>query len=363
MSLSRKPTMHDVARIAGVGTMTVSRVLNSSAGVSPKTAKKVHQAIEKLGYRPNEMARALRGLKSRAIGVIVPYLSDPFFATCAHAIHTVAKQHGYSVLLTTSDEDGKTEFDEALQMLQRHVEGLIVIPADAEHSRLLQSEFAKTSIVAIDRPIRSSLIDSVMVQNKTGSVNAVEHLIGHGHKRIFFAGLSKKLFTIRARFDGYRRAVQDAGLEANASFTCTSRETTLKIVREVLAAKQPPTAIFTSNALTTRYVLQALGELGVNVPEEIAIVAFDDFELAEVLQPTLTVVRQPAQQMGRVAAEILFAHIARNNGQEDGSDTDDDLETGKRIVLPVELILRRSCGCEAATHHYHIAKEAREIPC
>ena len=189
MSLSRKPTMHDVARIAGVGTMTVSRVLNSSAGVSPKTAKKVHQAIEKLGYRPNEMARALRGLKSRAIGVIVPYLSDPFFATCAHAIHKVAKQHGYSVLLTTSDEDGKTEFDEALQMLQRHVEGMIVIPAEAEHSRLLAPDFAKTSIVAIDRPIRSSLIDSVLVQNKTGSLRAVEHLIGHGHRNIFFCRL------------------------------------------------------------------------------------------------------------------------------------------------------------------------------
>jgi LacI family transcriptional regulator len=355
--------MHDVARIAGVGTMTVSRVLNSSAGVSPKTAKKVHQAIEKLGYRPNEMARALRGLKSRAIGVIVPYLSDPFFATCAHAIHTVAKQHGYSVLLTTSDEDGKTEFEEALQMLQRHVEGLIVIPADGEHSRLLQAEFAKTSIVAIDRPIRSSLIDSVMVQNKTGSINAVEHLIGHGHERIFFAGLSKKLFTIRARFEGYRRAMQDAGLETSASFACTSRETTLRIVREALASKHPPTAIFTSNALTTRYVLQATGELGVSVPEDVAIVAFDDFELAEVLQPTLTVVRQPAQQMGRVAAEILFAHISRSNGHAPALGTDDGPETGKRIVLPVELILRRSCGCESASRHYHAINEARQVPC
>jgi LacI family transcriptional regulator len=363
MSLSRKPTMHDVARIAGVGTMTVSRVLNSSAGVSPKTAKKVHQAIEKLGYRPNEMARALRGLKSRAIGVIVPYLSDPFFATCAHAIHQVAKQHGYSVLLTTSDEDGKTEFDEALQMLQRHVEGMIVIPAEAEHSRLLAPDFAKTSIVVIDRPIRSPLIDSVLVQNKTGSLRAVEHLIGHGHKNIFFAGLSKKLFTIRSRYEGYRRAMQNAGLELNASFSCTSRQITLEVMRKAFAGKAPPTAVYTSNDLTTRYVLQALGDLCLKVPDQIAIIGFDDFELAEVLQPTLTVVRQPAQKVGRVAAELLFAHILKDGAQDADDESEQGPESGKRIVLPVELIIRRSCGCETASQTYPAPVEAREVPC
>jgi LacI family transcriptional regulator len=363
--------MHDVARIAGVGTMTVSRVLNSSAGVSPKTARKVHQAIEKLGYRPNEMARALRGLKSRAIGVIVPYLSDPFFAACAHAIHKVAKQHGYSVLLTTSDEDGQTEFDEALQMLQRHVEGLLVIPADAEHSRLLHPEFAKTSIVALDRPIRSSLIDSVLVQNKTGSIRAVEHLIGHGHKSIFFAGLSKKLFTIRSRYEGYRRAMQNAGLEVQASFACTSREATLKVVREAFAGKHPPTAIYTSNDLTTRYVLQALGDMNLTVPDDVALVGFDDFELAEVLQPTLTVVRQQAAQVGRVAAELLFAQILKNDETEEedvrdagrGNTEEHPQESGRRIVLPVELIIRRSCGCGAPVTSKHPSKEAHEVQC
>jgi LacI family transcriptional regulator len=363
--------MHDVARIAGVGTMTVSRVLNSSAGVSPKTARKVHQAIEKLGYRPNEMARALRGLKSRAIGVIVPYLSDPFFAACAHAIHTVAKQHGYSVLLTTSDEDGQTEFDEALQMLQRHVEGLLVIPADAEHSRLLHAEFAKTSIVALDRPIRSTLIDSVVVQNKTGSIRAVEHLIGHGHKNILFTGLSRKLFTIRSRYEGYRRAMQNAGLELNASFACTSRQATLRTIREAFTGDRPPTAIFTSNDLTTRYVLQALGDLNLQVPDQVAIIGFDDFELAEVLQPTLTVVRQHAAQVGRVAAELLFAHILRNNDPETsevkdagrGNSEEKAPEVGRRIVLPVELVIRRSCGCQPASTQHHLLAEPEKIEC
>ena len=343
MPLSRKPTMHDVARIAGVGTMTVSRVLNSSASVAPKTAKKVQQAIEKLGYRPNEMARALRGHKSRAIGVIAPYLSDPFFATCAHAIHTVAKQHGYSVLVTTSDEDPNTEFDEALLMLQRHVDGLLIIPAEAERSRLLQSEFARTNIVALDRPIRSPLIDSVLVQNKSGSIRAVEHLIAHGHKNILFAGLSRKLFTIRSRFEGYRRAMQAAGLELNACFGCTSREATLEAIRDTFTGEKRATAVFCSNNLTTRFVLQALGEIGLKIPDDVAMVGFDDFELAEVLQPTLTVVRQPAQEVGRVAADLLFAQIKQEKVSEGG----------KVIVLPVELVVRHSCGCGSAMPFNH----------
>src|ERR1700728_2093429 len=108
--MDRKPTMNDVARVAGVGTMTVSRVLNASAHVSEETAARVYRAIDKLGYRPNETARALRGLKSRTVGIIVPYLYDPFFATCAHAINTVAKEKGYSVILTTSNEDPETEY-------------------------------------------------------------------------------------------------------------------------------------------------------------------------------------------------------------------------------------------------------------
>src|SRR6201986_2692128 len=134
--MERKPTMNDVARIAGVGTMTVSRVLNGSANVAEDTAKRVYRAIEKLGYRPNEMARALRSLKSRTIGLIVPYLYDPFFAACAHAVNIVAREHGYSVILTTSNEDPATEFAEAQFMLQRHVEGLLLIPADIRRSRV-----------------------------------------------------------------------------------------------------------------------------------------------------------------------------------------------------------------------------------
>ncbi|HVW77793.1 MAG TPA: LacI family DNA-binding transcriptional regulator [Alloacidobacterium sp.] len=336
--MERKPTMNDVARVAGVGTMTVSRVLNGSANVAEETAKRVYRAIEKLGYRPNEMARALRNFKSRTIGLIVPYLFDPFFATCAHAVNTVAREHGYSVILTTSQDDPATEYNEAQSMLQRHVEGLLIIPADIRKSRVNQAEFNGTHIVTLDRPVHDARLDSVQVQNQSGAKRAVQHLIQeHGHSRISFLGFNRSLYTVRARFEGYRRAMQENGLEPMATFDCSSEKTTSDIIDGQLQGENPVTAFFTANNVTTRYALHALLEKGVRVPEEVALVGFDDFELADILHPKLTVVRQPASELGRVAANVLFERIKRDEFPEEGN----------RIVLPVELVVRRSCGCDS----------------
>jgi LacI family transcriptional regulator len=331
--------MSDVARLASVGTMTVSRVLNGTVPVSTETAQRVQTAIAQLHYRPNQLARAFRGRESRSIGLIIPYLYDPFFANCAHAVTTVAKEHGYSVIITTSDEDPDTEFAEAEQMLERHVDGLVVIPARFRQSRLTRALFGKTPVVAFDRPVPDPAVDVVLVQNKTGSRRAVEHLIEHGHSRIAFMGLSRTLYTINARFLGYRRALQEADLQENSFFGCDSQEDTLRALQEKLKAPNAPTAIFTSNTLATRYVLSALLTLGVRIPNDLAFVGFDDFELAESNSPPLTVVRQPAQEMGRVATNLLLDRIARGEVPQ----------SGNKIVLPVEIVLRRSCGCKYKT--------------
>jgi LacI family transcriptional regulator len=307
----RKPTMSDVARLAGVGTMTVSRVLSGTVPVSAETAKRVQTAIDQLNYRPNQLARAFRGQRSRTIGLIIPYLYDPFFSNCAHAVTTVAREHGYSVIITTSNEDPDTEYLEAEQMLQRHVDGLMVIPARFRQSRLTRAFFGKTPVVAFDRPVSDPALDVVLVQNIAGSRRIVEHLIEHGHQRIAFMGLSRSLFTINSRFLGYRRALHDAGLQEDAFFGCDSEEDTLR----------------------------ALQELGVRMPNDIAFAGFDDFDMAEFTSPSLTVVRQPAQEMGRVATSLLFDRITRGELPQ----------TGNRIVLPVEIVLRRSCGCKHRT--------------
>lgn len=328
--------MSDVARLAGVGTMTVSRVLSGTVPVSEETARRVHTAIEQLKYRPNELARAFRGQKSRTIGLIIPYLYDQFFANCAQAVAMVARERGYSVLITTSNEDPDTEYAEAEQMLQRHVDGLVAIPAPNRESRLSRALFGKTPVVVFDRPVSDPALDVVLVQNTVGAKRMTEHLIEHGHQRIAFMGLSRSLFTINARFLGYRRAVQDAGLQETVFFGCESQEGTHRALEQMLSGPDAPTAIFASNNLSTRYVLSGLVHLGVKVPGEVAFAGFDDFDLAECTFPSLTVVRQPAQEMGRVATNLLFDRIARGELPQ----------TGNRIVLPVELVLRRSCGCK-----------------
>jgi LacI family transcriptional regulator len=331
--------MSDVARLAGVGTMTVSRVISGTVPVSADTALRVRTAINQLKYRPNELARAFRGHQSRTIGLIIPYLYDPFFANCAHAVTTVAKEHGYSVIITTSNEDADTEYVGVEQMLQRHVDGLVVIPARFRDSRLNRALFGKTPVVVFDRPVADPGLDVVLVQNTSGSRRIVEHLIEHGHKHIGLMGLSRSLFTINARFLGYRRALHDAGLRENSFFGCESQAETLRTLQERLKGTDALTAIFTSNTLATRCVLSSLMHLGVRIPNDVALVGFDDFDLADVTSPPLTVVRQPAQEMGRVAASLLFDRIARGELPQ----------AGNRIVLPVEIVLRRSCGCKHRT--------------
>jgi LacI family transcriptional regulator len=336
---TRKPTMSDVARLAGVGTMTVSRVLNGTAHVSEETARRVQTAIDQLKYRPNELARAFRGQRSHTIGLILPYLYDSFFANCAHAVTTVAKEHGYSVIITTSNEDPDAEYVEVEQMLQWHVDGMVIIPARFRQSRLSRSLFGKTPVVIFDRPVLDPAFDVVLVQNTAGSRRMVEHLMEHGHQRIGFMGFSRDVFTINARFLGYRHAMQEAGLPEDAFFGSDSQEDTLQAIKDKLHGPHAPTAFFAANTLTTHHVLASLQNMGVKIPGDLALAGFDDFDLADLTSPPLTVVRQPTQEMGRVATNQLFDRITRGELPQ----------TGNRIVLPVEIVLRRSCGCKIRT--------------
>lgn len=338
--MTRKPTIKDVARLAGVGPMTVSRLLNGSAHVSDDAGRRIRSAVQTLGYRPNEMARALRGQKSRTIGIIVPYLYDPFFAMCAHAINTVARENGYSVILTTSNEDAETEYTEAQLMLRRHVDGLAVIPANEGSSRLSLPEFEGTPIVAIDRPIKDERCCSVLVENRAGVELAIAHLIStHGHRRIAFAALNQHLYTFRTRLEGYHRAMRRAGLKPLPMLACPTQEVASVVLLDALRGPHPPTAIFTANGLTTRYALSALLDAGIRIPADLALAAFDDFDMADVLKPRLSVVRQPAQELGRVAANLLFDSLA----------SAEPSRSAAKVVLPVQWVARNSCGCSAST--------------
>ncbi len=327
--------MQDVAKLAGVATMTVSRVLNNSAPVNQETRQKVDQAIKTLNYRPNPFARSLRREKSNSIGIIVPNFYDPFFANCAHAISLVAKKHHYSVSVATSEEDSKIEFAEASLMASNRVDGLAVIPAALGKSRLNRAEFRTTQIVTLDRPIQGLRFNSVLVENQQGSAAAVKHLMGHGFKKIVYLGLSERLYTINARYQGYRTALLQAGLAPDPYFTCATQEETLSAIRKTLASRKTPAAFFMSNNLVMRHALHALALLNLRIPDDVAVIGFDDFEMADIFNPAITVVRQPALELGNVAAELLFSRIHDKNGSQ----------SGQQIVLPVEMIVRQSCGC------------------
>ena len=331
--MTRPVRMSDVAKLAQVGTMTVSRVLKGNVRVSDETKSRVLDAVAKLNYQPNEVARSLREQRTHQLGIIVPNLHDPFFAVCAQSISMVAKQHSYSTLITTSDEDPKTELMEAKRMLRRHIEGLIIIPARGK-TLLSDPEFAHTPIVTLDRPVLGSPFDCVVVENKNGSQMGVQHLIEHRHRRITCLGLTLELWTMKQRLNGYSAAMTAAGLKTDFCVVTESQQDMLQAVRALLHRRYPPTAFFCSNNLTMRNTLHALSTLKVRVPEEIAIIGFDDFDMADIFHPAITVVRQPGDAMGRIGAELLFSRLATSKRQE----------KPKLIVLPVELVVRRSCG-------------------
>ena len=328
--------MSDVARLAGVSTMSVSRVLNENPNVTDSMRQKVFAAIEQLRYQPNELARSLREKRTRQIGVIVPYLFDPFFAICAHAISTVAKQHAYTVVLSTSNENPQDEFEEASRMLRRNVEGLIIIPThpSGQASMLLASEFERMPIVTLDRPVEGSRFDSILVQNERGAETGINHLLSLGHKRIAYVGLTDHLYTMNMRHRGYTAAMKAANLPPQAIFVSDTLEGSMEAMRSLLATRTPPTAIFTANNLLTRHVLQSLQALGRHPPKPIALVGFDDFDTASLLRPGVTVVRQPSELLGQTAAEVLFTRLMQT----------DRVKPGRRKVLPVQLIVRGSCG-------------------
>ncbi len=334
--MAKSARMSDVAQLAGVSIMTVSRVLNGSANVTDSLRERVFAAIEKLQYQRNELARSLREQRSRQIGVVLPYLFDPFFATCAHVIGAVAKRHSYSVVLSTSDGDPATEYAEASRMLRRNVEGLIVIPAhiQTEDSPLLAHEFARMPIVTLDRPIDGSGFDSLLVENEEGAKLGTNHLISLGHKKIAYVGLTDDQYTMHKRHLGYSGAMRAAGLKETAVICTSELEDALRKIQRLCSGRNRPTALICGNNLTTRHVLHALQMLGISLPDEMALVGFDDFETADLLRPAITVVRQPVELLGRTAADVLFGRLEEPHKPRAGSHT----------VLPVELIVRGSCG-------------------
>jgi LacI family transcriptional regulator len=324
-----RPTMKDVAARAGVGLKTVSRVVNGEPGVTPDTERRVQEAIDALGFRRNDSARVLRKGRTASIGLVLEDLADPFYGPLSRAVEEVARAHGALLINGSSAEDADREQELALALCARRVDGLVVIPAGDDHRYLEPEIRAGVATVFVDRPAGKIDADVVLSDSYGGARDGVTHLIAHGHRRIGFIGDMPRIHTAAERLRGYRAAMEDAGIaveEAWTSLGVTDPERVRRAAEEMLSGVDPVTAIFAGNNRVTVTVIRVLAEL----TRPVALVGFDDIELADLLHPGLTVVAQDSALLGRTAAERLFRQL------------DGTLLAPERIELPTRLITRGS---------------------
>ncbi len=334
----RPPTIVDVAQVARVGVMSVSRVINDHPSVKSSTRTRVMKAIEKIGYMPNDAARVLKGRTARTIALVVPDLSD-FFASCFHAVQRVASAHGYQTMVVATGKDIAVE-DSQLDSLRNHrMAGLLIVTSGSDGRRLKALQSSGVQVVALDRPVPGLAADAVLVENRDGAELGVRHLIEHGHKKIACVGFDSGSFTVRERIQGYKQAMRAADLQPLVNDNVNGLEAMQALVLRWTRGKDRPTAVFSIKRNSSIDLIQALHVNKIKIPHDIALVGFDDFELAEVLGTPLTVVRQSPIEIARAAAELLFRRIAdaqANQGEE--------LQP-RKMIFPAELVVRRSCGC------------------
>jgi len=322
--------MSDVARLAGVSIKTVSRVVNAEPGVHADTAERVLAAIERLGFRRNIGALNLRrGSSTGTIGLVLEDMANPFYSGLTRAAEEVARRFGRQVLTGSSDEDPGREREVSLEFCARRVDGLIVVPAGRQHGYLMPEIASGMPVVFVDRPPGDVVVDTVLVDNMAGTATAVGHLAAHGHRRIAFLGDAPTIFTAAERLRGFREGCATVGLPYDERLVAMGPHTAAGVVatlREMLGGTAPATAVITGNNRITVLALRAMA----GADRRPALVGFDDFELADLLDPPVSVVALDPGVLGKAAAELLFARL-------DGDDS-----PPRRIVLPVRLIPRGS---------------------
>jgi LacI family transcriptional regulator len=327
-----RPTMRDVAARAGVSLKTVSRAINAEAGVSAATAERVAQAIEELGFRRNDLARSLRqGRTSSTLGLVIEDAANPFYSAIAQAVERAAWERGYLLITASCEEDPAREQELVHSLLRRRVDALLLVPASRDHSYLARETADGTPIVFLDRPPRGIAADQVLLDNVGGARAATTHLLAHGHERIAFIGDYEQLYTTAERLVGFREAMEAARVPVREELVRTGSHDTdhaEAAVSELLALPEDrqATALFAANNRNTVGALRALR----GTRRRLALVGFDDFELADLLALPVTVVRHDSSRMGTHAAELAFERLAGPDGPP------------KRVVVPTELVVRGS---------------------
>jgi LacI family transcriptional regulator len=324
----------EVAQRAGVSVGTVSNVLNRPELVAPTTRKRVHRVIRELNFVRNESARQLRAGRSRTIGLIVLDVGNPFFTDVARGVEAAAEEAGLALMLASSDDQPAKEARYLSLFEEQRVQGVLITPVDITDARLAAIRRRGTPIVLVDQTSSSRGQCSVGVNDELGGRLAVEHLLAQGHKRLAFVGGPVTLHQVRNRLAGAQAAVDAAGkaslieLPTPALNVAGGRAAASELAG--LPRTRRPTAVFCANDLLALGVLQEMTSRSVRVPDDLAIVGYDDIEFAGAAAVPLSSVRQPREQLGRAAAELL---IEESSGQP---------HKHRHLVFDPELVVRRS---------------------
>lgn len=330
-------SLKEVADLAGVSVATVSRVLNGDDVVKSGTKDRVLSAIKKLNYSPNRVAQRLRSTRktSKLIGLLIPDIQNPFYVDVIRGIEAYAYENNAAVIIGNFSQDVKKEKLYLDILRSESVDGFIVAPSNEKDIHVKQLITDGFPIVCIDRGLKDVEADLVKVDNQQGVYNAIHHLIGLGHSRIGFITGNPSIPTSLERIAGYEQAMREHALPIDPAIVVGKKSDYVsgsELTTYLLDLENPPTALFTGNNLLTLGALEILNQRGIRIPEELALIGFDDVYWANSLNPPLTAIRQPGYAIGKKAMELLMQRIL------------DPERPMAHIILNTELMIRKSCG-------------------
>jgi DNA-binding LacI/PurR family transcriptional regulator len=328
-----KTTIYDVAKKAGVSISTVSRVINNTGRISEKTKKKVLEVMEVLQYQPSVVASALTGKRTRTIGLIIPDVANPFYAEIARSVEDRGRELGFNLLMCNSDNNPDTEEMYLSLLQQKKVDGIIFGTTTKNFTVLKNLLQEKFPVALIGNDIPELMIDVVSVDDFLGGYMATSHLVSLGHKKIAIMLGRLNHASEKYRFQAYRQVLEEYGIEYDEKlvlYTDYSIESSRRAALEILQSSQRPSAIFAYYDSLAIGVYQAAKELGLNIPDDLSVIGFDDTILATIVDPPLTTIAQPIHEMGRQVMDLLVQEI---EGKK---------KLKQRVILPPELMIRHS---------------------
>jgi LacI family transcriptional regulator, galactose operon repressor len=349
------PTIKDIAREADVSYATVSRALNNKYGVKPATKARISDIAKRLRYSPNAIARGLVMRQTHTLGLILPDITNPFFPEVARGVEDFAQENGYSVFLCNTNWERRRESDYVGLLAEKRADGLIIAPVSS-NAEALEREFPRDMpVVYVSSVPTGTRRSCVAIDNIRGGHLATTHLIENGYRRLGFIGAMEESQAVDERLEGFRRAHREAGRALSEQFVHLGhfrRETGYDVMRKMIDSDDYPDAVFAENDIIALGVIQAVRDAGLAVPGDVAVVGFDDIQLAAYREIGLSTVYQPKYEMGRMASGVLLEGILGPEVETDagGADLDqqdavnDTPKTGRRIILEPQLIVRNTSG-------------------